>query len=218
MNPLLLVRKCLDRNGIYLWILNLLVSGCLISPHNSNFENASTVGKNNIEAAGHYSSHSYSGNNSKSITNYGFKITYGIAENTDLKISYDNFNMFLNFYEFNQFLNFYELGLKFSIVKNKSALVLPVGIYNNKYHTTFWLSPRYLSTLIRKKQFDFTTCFKMEIPLVDSTVPAFGFNATFGLSDNLNKWAVRPEIGIKFVLNTRINSLISYGIGFNYTL
>src|SRR4051812_18881157 len=115
------------RNLIYLIII-VLINGC-VSPVNLTFDRASTLGKNNIEINGsvsHYNKvqdQQIYGKNE----NYGGRIGFGLSDKTDLKIRYERL-IDISTTDHKGY-NYISIFPKFSIVKDKLAVLVPFSSY-----------------------------------------------------------------------------------------
>lgn len=188
-----------------LWLLNSCVS---MSPVNSSYESAKTLNKGQLELAGNYSSYSlrYEDENeqkemSKVNKNYGFRIGYGISPRFDLKFRYERLVPLLQSdKEQLNGANYFALTPRYAILMNHIAGALDVGVYSyylkedNQSDVMFFFTPRLAFTYPSGKHFDLTLNAKVDI-MPTASLTFLGLNLGCGISSDLNKWALRPEIG-----------------------
>lgn len=112
-------------------------------------------------------------------------------------------------------VNYAEIALKYGWKQRRSnlrgAVSLPIG--NIFYHenNVWYLSPTVFTTFSNNDQFEFSMNGKLHFWLNNSPpIPWASFGIGFGFSENLDRWALRPEI------NTDIVNF-SFGLGFSYT-
>ena len=72
-----------------------------------------------------------------------------------------------------------------------------------------------LFTYRGSEKFETTLASKMDFYFEEDAESTLGFNFGFGLSKDLNKWAIRPEAGYLFNPGEE-GGYWSFGIGFNY--
>ena len=211
-------------------ILPFLFSCASMLPVNSAYDKAKTLGKGNVELSGHvtsYVSHQY-GRVDFIERHMGLRAGLGLSERFDLKLRYEHMNFSSNFDGQLRQANCLSIVPKYALVPEKLALLVP---FSNYYYTSKAEGEPYKSTIRSiapqiiytyttnnnkcdfsvslKSDYLFTTRHKNEADFFMGT----GLGA--GFSKDLDRWAIRPEIG----LSTKDGQLYwNYGVGFQYVL
>ena len=90
-------------------------------------------------------------------------------------------------------------GVKYQLLENKSAIYFPISLTINDINSEIikQIEPTYLHSFTLGKYFEFNPSIKALIPL-DSNFKDYllAYNLGFGISSNLSKWVIRPEVGI----------------------
>ncbi len=180
-----------------LWLLSSCVS---IAPVNSSFESTKILPKGQIECMGNYSTYYY--NNSDGTenvnNNFGLRVGYGFNDRFDLKLRYERLNPAQEGEDIN--INYFAISPRFSLKKDRITGAVDLGKYiysvdNEGSESSTFISPRIAFGNSSGKNFDITLTTKIDIfPDDDETL--WGINLGCGFSSDLNKWAIRPEIGL----------------------
>jgi hypothetical protein len=95
-------------------------------------------------------------------------------------------------------LNYFEIGVKVRIKEDIIALAIPVGFYfiDGEFITS--ADPRFFVTAAKSKSSDFSIIPKVHVFFTGGLGVLPGVNFNIGLSADLEKWAIRPEIGYDF--------------------
>jgi hypothetical protein len=212
-------------------LLLLCCTSCGVVPINNTFEKAGTLKKGNIEVAGNISSYSYmplgvasgSTKSNLDIKNIGARFGIGLSDKADLKFRYERL-VSSNVEGYNQ-MSYYSFVPKFALTDDEFSLLVPVSLYQYKNDdwndesssTTGSIAPQLLYTFTNtRKKADFTVGVKGDLLFGGGgAIFLFGGSLGAGFSNDLTKWAVRPEVGATFLSGTLI---WSYGIGVHYTL
>jgi hypothetical protein len=198
-------------------------------PVNTGYERAATLGKGNVDLAGSYSRYTgISEGESESLhSNYGFRAGYGLSDKVDIKLRYENISI-TGDGEGSLSGNYLSLVPKFSIVKNKSAFLLPISMYSGpNIDNVYSLAPQFIGTTTNSKNtIDFSGSFKGDLLFIRGE-NGYGKDTEFkfllgltvgaGFSQDLNKWAIRPEIGY-MIEPGETGGALSYGLGLSFTL
>jgi len=213
-------------------ILLIFVSGCVsMAPVNSAFESARTLEKGEFEFMGNYSSYYLRGEdeNDEKVTekvnnDYGFRFGFGISNKMDLKLRYERLLPVLqeDKDELNG-LNYFAIAPRYGFIKDKLTGGLDVGVYTYTYKEdgssdqSFFLSPKFMYTYPVNEKFDLTLYTKLDIFLSDGFT-LWGLTANCGISSDLSKWALRPEIGMMLDVSDSSNIYFTWGAGllFNF--
>lgn len=144
----------------------------------------------------------------------GFGLGYGISDRVNAKIRFERH--FLS--DAQGAVNFLSFGPKFALVPDKFAMMFPVGLYFGDGNSTWGLHPGFLFTLPAKSnRFETTFGARTDIFLESESDLLIGLNLGFGFSNNLDVWAIRPDLGLVFSPGER-GSVFTFGVGVNYNL
>jgi len=105
----------------------------------------------------------------------------------------------------NDYMNYFEIGFKIRLIEERMALGLPVGLYIYEGELSSSISPRLFITFGNNEKVEFTLVPGVLLTFEDYIGIFPGVNLGIGLSNNLNKWAIRPEIGY--------NGCFNFGVG-----
>jgi hypothetical protein len=216
---------------ILIIFISLILGGCF-APLNLSYDSAKTLDKGQIELQGAYSRY-YAPNDSLSNTlinnNLGFSLGYGITDNYNLKFRYEYINPTVTFqrifgkvnktFKVMNSLSYFEINNKLRLAKDNLAISLPLGAY--VYNSTgsnegtgglgwFSFDPRLYLTFFRSTGvFELTIIPKAHVLFGKlGGYGMFGLSVGMGFSSDLDKWAIRPEIGF--------DRFLSFGIGANF--
>ncbi len=200
---------------------------CAFVPVNNQYEKAGTLKKGNMELSGNFSRNSISGDGgSEGINNnIGFRVGYGVSDKFDLKIRYERLMPTRKNEEDFSGANYFSIVPKIALIPDQMSLLMPLSFYTfknqfndastNESLTSF--APQILYTITgAKKKSDFTFGLKADFLFGgggdDNNGAALipGLTLGAGFSSDLNKWAIRPEIGASFL---GAGAFINYGIG-----
>jgi hypothetical protein len=175
----------------------------------------------------------YSIDNNKGTLGYipGMKLGIGLGGNFDLKLAYGR-----GFYSDpgtnkleDSKQNQISITPKFSFLKGHMAFSLPLSVifYNLKYrgetklYTYYLVAPRITGSFYYKQyvEFNISPAFDFFIPgQEDDPAYLLGANVGFAFSSNLNRWSVRPEGYVNYLLPTKRNTGgLFYGWGLAFT-
>lgn len=190
--------------------------GACVVPINSTYESARMLKRGNFEAAGHYTRYIYSedGESEAVNSNFGLRFGYGITDRVDLKARYIRL---APEEEGSEGVNYAEMAAKFQLAERWAAASLPVGLYFASEETEVVISPKFLFTYPANDQFEATFAAKADIFPEDEADLYLGFNLGLGISSNLDKWAIRPEVGV-MVDPGESGASWAWGIGFSAIL
>ena len=195
--------------GIYLKVacllglVALLVQGC--APVFSEIQSAKLVGKGAIEVTASISTVSFAeGVDSDHVQSHlGLQAAYGLGNNVDFRIRYERvFESFENFSA--NPVHVIGFGPKIGITSGSfhAALYLPVGnVYDTEmreFAPDFWqFHPTLLLTIPVSEKFEVNPSAKVLIYLQQEDADKLlAINLGAGISTDLTKWAIRPEVGI----------------------
>jgi hypothetical protein len=172
--------------------LLLLMAGC--APVFSDLQSARLVGKARVEATPSVSALYYSDSSTDHVENHaGVQLATGVLDRVDLRLRYE--------YAFDVGVNVVGFGPKVALVKDRLALALPVGfafgggVDSGK---SWQIHPTLITTAPLGRNAEWNSSFKVMIPLSggEGNDTLLAVNTGFGLSSNLDRWVVRPEVGL----------------------
>jgi hypothetical protein len=198
-----------------------------ISPVINQFEKAGTLKKGNLELMGNITGYSAAGGGeSESLNNnFGFRLGYGISDKIDIKFRYERLMPTNNLdYENSSKVSYFSLIPKFALLPGKFALLVPISHYSanaekdprgeiiEEAYSFSSITPHLVYTVTNvKNTVDFTPGLKADILIAgDGGGVLFGATLGAGFSTDLDKWAIRPEIGVLSV--GAGGAFVSYGI------
>ena len=210
-----------------------ILFSCAFAPVNNQYEKAGTLKKGNLELAGSITGYSFTGGgeSASSNNNFGFRVGYGISDKFDLKFRYERlipaagFNSDFNGDEEIKGINYFTIVPKIALIPEKLSLLVPVSHYS--YKEVFngeevtgnlnSITPQLIYTLSNtKNKADFSFGLKGDFLFGDGSGSLLlGTTVGAGFSTDLNKWAIRPEIGASYIGGA---AFLSYGIGFQFII
>ena len=212
----------------FLLCMALLLASCSsMLPVNSYFEKAGTLQKGVTEISGHATGYSVSHfeRTEKVSTNYGLRIGHGVTDKFDMKFRYENQTYTDKFDNRMKNVQYFSFIPKFAVDQGKFAFALPISTYFTKYEiegntyteTYTSLTPWLIYTATaRSNKADLSLGMKYDLIFGDEGNAFFGGFLGAGFSSNLDKWAIRPEVGVS--LADRKETYWNYGIGLQLML
>jgi hypothetical protein len=195
-----------------------LASGC--APPFATLQSARTVPPGHVELTPSYSAvtATYDGETEKIEDVYGLQCAVGIAPGFEFRFAYALLSL-----DHGSAVNVLGFGPKFAVVPDHMAVYMPAGFaFSNDFGEDFdsmetWeLQPTLLWTGRLHQYVEINPSTKFILPLSNGSTPLVAFNLGFGLSSNLDLWAMRPEIG--FLVNPAGEGYkTSYSIGLSIT-
>ena len=170
----------------------------------SNLQSAKMTRKGKFEFTPSFST-SINTNSFGLQTSYGLNNKYNFRLRLErIMIDFDEFESgssnFIDMSIFNSKANITHLsfGIKYQLLKNKSAIYIPISFtkIDNDSEIIKQIEPTYIHTF-SFKNFEINPSIKALIPLDSNTKDyLLAYNLGFGISSNLSKWVIRPEVGI----------------------
>ncbi len=193
-------------------------TNCLGFPedtHLSELQNARLLGPGNLEATPSFSSVSETddGITEGLQEHFGIQAGLGVSSFMDLRARYDRVTG--EKYDGVFRIDILGFGLKFRLLKDRLALYFPFAFVAGERVDTSesWrVHPTLLATFPLSKGFEINPSAKMIIPFEGDRDPYYAFNLGIAFSDDVRKWAVRPEVGICTGFSGEY--LVYYSIGF----
>lgn len=204
-----------------------------VAPVTNQYEKAGTLGKGNLELMGAFTTHTVTvdGESNSTNDNYGFRAGYGISDHVDVKLRYERLVPTYREDGDPTGIDYISVVPKVAIVPRKFAVLLPISRYTytdefegqkERYNINS-IAPQLLYTATTpKNKFDFTLGAKGDYTFSSDNgehESDFFVGATMGagFSSNLDKWAIRPEVGILFKPGESGNYW-SYGVAAQFVL
>jgi hypothetical protein len=176
----------------------LVLSGCV--PFLADQQSARLVqpGRAEITPSFSYVSFSADGETEHVQNQFGLRLGYGLSQRTELRATYEHVSV-VDVDDEGGF-NMLGVGAKFGLVPDRVALYLPVGfVFGGEVDSgdTWTAVPTVLATVVSSNTFELTPSLKAFIPLTGDDREVFlGFHLGAGISNDLSRWAVRPEVGL----------------------
>lgn len=168
---------------------------------NVSFESAKRLGQGRFDIKPvftHYS-YSYKGQTESVGNHYGAIFGVGISQNFDLKARYERAVSTETEYG-RSHSDYFSLIPKVGFTKNVSFLV-PFSLYTSSHYGETWnlysIAPSLLATLpVLPNKADVSASIKGDILFGEGESEGMlGFTLGAGISNDLNFWAIRPEVG-----------------------
>lgn len=171
-------------------------------------------GDTELKAAFTHASQHLDGESGALNNGFGVGLGYGATDNINLKIRYERI-----FPEGSdgEGINFFSFGPKFALKHNKIAAMLPIGAYFVEGENTWMMNPALLFTASRNEKFEATFGLRGDIFFEEGADFLMGLNVGLGLSENLDRWAIRPDFGLVFNPGEK-GVLLTFGLGVNYNI
>lgn len=206
----------IGRLGIALPPVLICMSGCFIPP-SATMQSARTMEPRQVRVAPYAASinEKYEGEREEIGGDYGALLGIGTGSNAEIQLRYDRFQD-----TDGDGYNFTSFGPKFSVVKDRCAILLPVGVYwgqDISIFETVQIDPAVIGSVPVGKFAEINAAGKFVFPL-NSDLWKWGVvNFGVSLSSDTSQWAVIPEIGFAWNLSEDdASSLFTYGIAFAY--
>jgi len=204
---------------------SVLLHSCAFAPVNNQYEKAGTLKKGNVELSGAFTGYTAVGGGESVNTNnnLGFRAGYGISDKFDLKFRCERLMPGSNYGEVFDDQNFkganyFSIVPKFSIIPEKLSFSVPLNYYSfaDEFNgegnaSLIGFTPQLFYTFTNKKSTaDLTLGTKVDCFFGGGASVFPGLTIGAGFSKDLNKWALRPEVGATFIGG---GSFLSYGLG-----
>lgn len=184
--------------GLAAVALAAAIPGC--APVFSDLQSAKLVGRKHVEVTPSFSSVSFSdGDGSGHVQNqFGVQLATGVHDKVDLRLRYERAEVDDN----GPGVNVVGFGPKLQLVKDRLAVYVPVGFaFGNDIEVgkTWAVHPTLLLTATAHRNVELNASAKYLVPLSsDAGDNLVAFNLGLGLGPNLERWAIRPEVGFLF--------------------
>lgn len=190
------------RVACFTFVVLLFLIGC--APPFSAMQSAKLAGKGRFEITPFFSTVSFSaeGQTEHVQYEYGFQGAYGLADIIDLQLRYEIVGVE---YEdpytgsLSGSANVIGIGPKIGVIRDVCAFCLPIGFAFggdiDEMSETWQIHPTLILTLPIGNVFELSPSSKVLIPISGDQDILVAFNFGAGISSNLRKWALRPELG-----------------------
>lgn len=188
--------------------LALLLSQCVVP-----YESARMLPKGEVEIKGAFTHArvNFEGESEKLDNGLGVAVGYGVSEKFNVKLRYEHFSN-------EGSANFACIGPKLAIVQDRIAAALPIGLYFDEGETEWVASPMFLFTLPNASNtFEATLGIRGDKIFEEDTDWLVGFNLGLGISKDLSRWAIRPDIGIAFSPGNE-DTYLTFGLAASYNI
>jgi hypothetical protein len=174
-----------------------LIVGC--APVFSEMQSAKLAGTGRAEVTGSGSMLYWNGPSSEDDSGHvedhvGLQVATGLHDRVDLRLRYERV--------VDPGVNVLGFGPKVGLVRDHLALYVPVGFAFGKdidSGKAWEMDPTLIGTIPLGTKAEFNASGKVMIPLGRADRDTLvAFNTGFGLSTNLRKWVLRPEVGFCF--------------------
>jgi len=170
-----------------------LLPGC--APTFSDLQSARLAGPGRVEVTPSYSSVTASGEGEsvKVQDHFGVQLATGVSDKVDMRFRYEYVDLD------GDGIHVVGAGPKFGLVQDRFAFYLPLGTgFANGVQSSdlLQIQPTALFTLPVSPQFEVTASGKAILWKDRDIDDLLAFNLGAGLSNDLDRWAIRPEAGI----------------------
>ena len=191
----------------------LLLNRC--APVFSEMQSAKLVKKGEVEATGLYSNVGFTdeGNADHVQNHLGLRMSYGLSDKINLRFGYENV-----FESGAESAHIIGVGPKISILENRIAAFIPLGTALGKDISTgdsWQIHPTALFTVPVTDNIEFNPSAKWLIPFNRDQENLVALNFGAGLSTDIDRWVVRPEIGLLYNPGNS-GHYTHYSIGFTF--
>ena len=194
-------------------------TGC-VTPF-SDFQSARTLAPGEFQLTPSYGRVDQTGDGTDPLTQneVGLQAAAGVSDRVELRAKY--YSLRLSDDGGSSTINVFGAGPKFALVPDRAALFVPLGVaFGSEIESSksLQIQPTLLFTIPLSYQVELNPSAKAHIWLNtddDDADSAFSLNLGAAFSNNLSRWAVRPEVGIQFA---SLSSFFHFGLGFSVTM
>lgn len=180
------------------------MTACLVPPF-SDLQSAKMAGKGRVELTPHGSVilSSSEGQTDHIQDNLGLQTAVGVTNFLDLRARYEYLYHPSSDDRYDRSFSAHviSLGPKLSLVRDRLAVFLPVGTAfgpDIESGDSWQFHPTLLATFPVSNAFEVNSSAKALIPLRGGQNTTYAVNLGLGISQDLRRWALRPEAGILF--------------------
>lgn len=197
-----------------IWLI-LLLAAVQCAPVFSEMQSAKLVHKGQVEATGLYSNVGFAedGEGDHLQNHIGLRVAYGVSNQLNLRMGYENV-----FESGENGVHVFGIGAKVPIIRDRIAVYLPIGTAfgsNISTSDSWQIQPTALFTVPITSNIEFNPSAKWLIPFGNDQESLVALNFGAGVSTDINKWALRPEIGLLYDPGSG-GHFTHYSIGFSF--
>ena len=203
-----------------LWQIPLVAGASLIlgawMPPAASLQNAQVAGDEQIRIAGAWYGLKNTGEGGDKLANaFTGLLGIGLSDQTELQFRFDHFD----FTDSDAGWDFVSVGAKVRLIEDRLALVLPFGMYAHDgiEWSTAQIHPGAIGTLQAGQYAEISASGKVLFPFDQDNLIWLSLGIGVGLSTDLNRWSILPEIGYSVCLDeSEVDPVFSYGFSFVY--
>lgn len=211
--------SCIKWSGGRLWWLAcigvalLFLGGCFLPPA-GNVQDARLVGKGNVRATAFWSGLESTGDGEgeKVADEFGALLGVGVGDKTEFQLRFERFDFADDDYGY----EFLSLGPKIGLIEDRLALLIPLGLYlggDIESMETFQIQPGLLETALLNQYFEINASQRLILPFNQDLLTWLNLGFGVGLSTDLDRWAILPEVSYSICLDEEdADSILSYGV------
>lgn len=207
------IRNALGKPRTVLSAMAVVAAAAACAPPFSELQSARLVGVGHKEVTASYNTVNagYQSQSAHVQNEVTAQAAFGVGANTDIRARFDAINTADGSFQA------LSAGPKFGLVKDAVALYLPVGIgWGGEVESarTIVLNPTILATRRFDRHAEMTGSMKYYWWLHNTNEPKlFAWNLGLGLSSDLDRWALRPEVGLlRDIKDSGHNAQFSLGL------
>jgi hypothetical protein len=201
--------------------VSLSAGGCFLPPA-ANVQDARTVGKGQVRAAGYWSglndTDASEGESAKLADEFGGIVGVGVSESAELQLRLER----LDYAEESDGYQFVSFSPKFGLVADRLAVMVPIGLYfgeDVEWQETFQIQPAIIGSVPVSEKFEVNMSGRVALPFNSDlyTWGILGFGV--GLSSDLDRWAILPEISYSIALDDdtdEVSNILGYGLALTF--
>jgi hypothetical protein len=182
---------------------------------NTYYERANILYNGNLEGTVNYSLHKACSDvllpaEKINITHLGIGLGYGINNRFDMRVRYERLMQNDKAQPGN--FNYVSLSPRIRLIEDRITGALDISSYFSENTHYELIGPRLILSFNISNQFEISTGTKLDLALNRDHYSYWGGNLGCGISSDLNKWAIRPEIGATFNIRNVTNIVWNAGV------
>jgi hypothetical protein len=191
--------------------LAAVLGGCL--PPAANLQDARVMDKGQVRLTGFWSNLESAGAGGEELADeYGGLIGIGGGSETEFQLRIER----LALPDEGEGYEFISFGPKIGVIEDRLAVLVPVGVNvgeDVEWLETIQIHPALLGSIPLSRNFEINSAAKLIFPINGSMVIWLNFGLGFGISTDLERWAILPEVGYSRCLDeSEIEPVFNYGI------
>jgi hypothetical protein len=194
-------------------VLVLIISGCY--PPAANMQDARMIGKGGARLTGYWYGLEDAGVDVEKVANvYGGLLGIGSSDRTEVQFRLDHFD-FVNDDDDDSGYSFVSVGPKIGFSENRLAFLVPLGMYvgEDMAFESVQIHPTLLATQPVRGGFEVNGAAKLVLPFDQDYFTWMCLGAGVGLSSNLDRWVLMPELSYSICLDEgEVHPVWTYGV------